>query len=163
MCPFYVRRYTGKTHARTGYELKWRLQKVIQRCPAPDNTRFFHCITICKTCRSACLSARNTAMFWSGTMISRCVTARAAHIYALTGSDTIVTARPCLARANKTKNRKQTRLYKLLHYLQEKNAPGTGSSPSAFRKIAQCMASSARMLAAALARSLLSNKGIAPA
>ena len=45
----------------------------------------------------------------------------------------------------------------------EKNAPGTGSSPSELRRIAQCIASSARMLAAAAARSLFPKTGIAPA
>src|SRR5690606_36607130 len=46
--------------------------------------------------------------------------------------------------------------------LHDTNAPGTGSSPSAWRSTAQCMASSPRMLAAALARSRLSNTGTAP-
>ena len=42
------------------------------------------------------------------------------------------------------------------------NAAGTGASPSALRRIAQCMASSPRILAAALASSRLSNAGTAP-
>src|SRR5690606_13069133 len=44
----------------------------------------------------------------------------------------------------------------------EKKAPGTGSNPSAWRRTAQCMASSARMLAAAADRSRLPNTGMAP-
>src|SRR5690606_33632972 len=42
------------------------------------------------------------------------------------------------------------------------NASGTGTSPRALRRIAQCIASSPRMLAAALARSRLSKIGTAP-
>ena len=41
-------------------------------------------------------------------------------------------------------------------------AEGTGTSPSAWRRMAQCIASSPRMLAAALARSRLPNSGTAP-
>ena len=46
---------------------------------------------------------------------------------------------------------------------QEKNAPGTGSSPNTLRNTAQCIDSSARILAAASDKSRLSNTGIAPA
>src|SRR5690606_25701765 len=45
----------------------------------------------------------------------------------------------------------------------EKNAPGTGSSPSTCRSTAQCIASSARMLAAAWDNARSANNGIAPA
>ena len=41
-------------------------------------------------------------------------------------------------------------------------ATGTGASPRAWRRMAQCIASSPRMLAAALARSRLPNRGTAP-
>src|SRR5690606_34968446 len=41
-------------------------------------------------------------------------------------------------------------------------AEGTGGSPKAWRRTAQCMASSPRILAAALDRSRLSNTGTAP-
>src|SRR5512134_1834829 len=48
------------------------------------------------------------------------------------------------------------------HRAQSTNAAGTGFSPTAWRRIAQCIASSPRMLAAALARLRSRNSGTAP-
>src|SRR5262245_3473761 len=47
-------------------------------------------------------------------------------------------------------------------HAQSTNAAGTGFSPTAWRRIAQCMASSPRMLAAALDRLRSRNSGTAP-
>src|SRR5262249_12922218 len=47
-------------------------------------------------------------------------------------------------------------------HLHDMNADGTGASHRAWRNTAQCMASSPRMLAAALARSRFPNNGTAP-
>ena len=63
-------------------------------------------------------------------------------------------------RARRGARREGERRRDRAHY--DTKAAGTGTSPTALRRIAQCIASSPRMLAAALARSRLPNTGTAP-
>src|SRR4051812_5560398 len=66
--------------------------------------------------------------------------------------------RACTRAERKGSGRRQAKRAQV----QDMNAEGTGASPSALRRTAQCIASSPRMLAAALARSRLPNTGTAP-
>src|SRR5439155_4464679 len=130
--------------------------EALERGVAPDDPRAPHRFRIGEPGDAAGAPAEEPAMARPGAVVFERVAGEAARVDLL--------AAPRIARGGKGLRAcgHDERGRKRATRLHATNAIGTGGSPSALRSTAQCIASSPRMLAAALARSRSWKTGTAP-
>lgn len=141
-------------------------QEHVQAFFVPDYPGVRHGFGIVEIGHCAGLAPKKTAMPRAGPIVGQRVASKTARINSLAPTRIAHDhgLRPRRRRRHHRHKPGATGRQRHLPYTpdHDMNATGTGGSPRALRKIAQCMASSPRMLAAAFARSRLSKTGTAP-
>src|SRR6185312_5462809 len=147
--------YAGVSHRGARHHLLGILQKLVERLLVPDDLRLLHGRRIVKTRHAAGQPAEQAAMVWPDPVVCQRVARHATYIDLLAVLHIRRRLRAGSAECDGAGQHQAARLHDM-------KAVGTGGMPSAWRSTAQCMASSPRMLAAALARSRLRKRGTAP-
>lgn len=150
----------GKGHADARHHDQRLAQELIERFFISHNARFLHGRGIVGAGHAAGASAEQAAMPGPDAIESQRVAGCATRIQ-------LVAARgvrcgmgdPARADGRQCEQSHRREMAAQNHAMK---AQGTGTSPIAWRRMAQCMASSPKILAAALARSRLPNSGTAP-
>src|SRR5688572_1616069 len=140
-------RHAGIGHGGAGHRAERIGQEALEVLLRPRQLRLLHCVGVIEPGHAARAAADQAAVARPDAVVGERMAGEAARIDRLA----------CLRVARRQRGDEQRAFQ---HY--ETNAEGTGFSPSALRRMAQCIASSPRMLAAAFDRSRLAKSGTAP-